>query len=64
MPLILLEMQYTDSFLAGDCLAIRYPEKTKVNNESGLTAFASRVATGIGSARENELMPHGLVRSS
>ena len=56
MPLLLLEMQYTDSFLAGDVLAILYPDKAKVNNEHGLTAFASHVATGIGSAREKELM--------
>ena len=28
MPLLLLEMQYTDSFLAGDVLAMRYPTKT------------------------------------
>ena len=56
MPLLLLEMQYTDSFLAGDVVAIRYPDKATINNEPGLTAFASHVATGIGSARENELM--------
>ena len=56
MPLLLLEMQHTDSFLAGDVLAIRCPEKARVNNEDELTAFASRVATGIGSARERELM--------
>ena len=29
MPLLLLEMQYTDSFLAGDVVAIRYP-RTKL----------------------------------
>jgi hypothetical protein len=56
MPLILLEMQYTDSFLAGDVLAIRYPDKATINNEPGLSAFATHVATGIGSPRENELM--------
>ena len=56
MPVILLEMQNTDSFLAGDVLALLYPEKTKINNENGLQAFASRVATGIGSAREDALM--------
>ena len=56
MPLLLLEMQHTNSFLAEDVLAIRYPEKARINNEHGLTAFASRVATGIGSAREKELM--------
>ena len=56
MPLILLEMQNTDSFLVGDVLALLYPEKTKINNENGLQAFASRVATGIGSAREDALM--------
>jgi hypothetical protein len=50
MPLLLLEMQYTDSFLAGDVVAIRYPDKATINNEPGLTAFASHVATGIGSA--------------
>ena len=56
MPLLLLEMQYTDSFLAGDVVAIRYPDKATINTEPGLTAFASHVATGIGSAREKELM--------
>ena len=56
MPLLLLEMQYTDSFLVGDVLAMLYPEKAKINNEPGLQAFASRVASGIGSAREEELM--------
>ena len=56
MPLILLEMQYTDSFLAGDVLAIRYPDKATINNEPGLSAFATHVATGIGSPRENKLM--------
>ena len=50
MLLLLLEMQYTDSFLAGDVVAIRYSDKATINNEPGLTAFASHVATGIGSA--------------
>jgi len=44
MPLLLLEMQYTDSFLAGDVVAIRYPDKATINNEPGLTAFASHVS--------------------
>ena len=56
MPLLLLEMQNTDSFLAGDVLAMLYPDKTTIKNEPGLQAFASKVATGIGSAREEELM--------
>ena len=51
MPLLLLEMQNTDSFLAGDVLAMLYPDKTTIKNEPGLQAFASKVATGIGSAR-------------
>ena len=28
MPLLLFEMQKTESFLAGDVLALRYPTKT------------------------------------
>ena len=64
MPLLLLDMQYMDSFLAGDVLAILYPDKAKVNNEPGLTAFASHVATWIGSAREKELMWSGTPKLS
>ena len=35
---------------------IRYSDKATINNEPGLSAFATHVATGIGSPRENELM--------
>ena len=56
MPLLLFEMQNTDSFLAGDVLAVRYPNKTFINSELGLSSLASKTAAGIGTARENELM--------
>ena len=56
MPLLLFEMQNTDSFLAGDVLAMRYPNKTFINSELGLSSLASKTAAGIGTARENELM--------
>ena len=35
---------------------IRYSDKATINNEPGLSAFATHVATGIGSPRENKLM--------
>ena len=56
MPLILFEMQKTDSFLAGDVLAMRYPTKTYINGELGLSCLAGKTAAGIGTARESELM--------
>ena len=56
MPLILFEMQNTDSFLARHVLAMRYPNKTFINSELGLSSLASKTAAGIGTARENELM--------
>lgn len=56
MPLLLLSMQKVDSYLAGDVLALRYPNKTKIDNKTGLSCLSSKVCTGIGTPRENELM--------
>ena len=56
MPLLLFEMQSTDSFLARHVLAMRYPNKTFINSELELSSLASKTAAGIGTARENELM--------
>ena len=56
MPLLLLSMLKVDSYSAGDVLALRYPNKTKIDNKTGLSCLSSKVCTGIGTPRENELM--------
>ena len=56
LPLLLLSMKKVDSYLAGDVLALRYPNKTKIDNKTSLSCLSSKVCTGIGTPRENELM--------